>query len=275
MRGPWTQGFFEFVTFGVKQAWACLFGGLMLVLLLATFLFYPDAAALYRYDFITLCAVAIQAAMLAMKLEIWEEVQVILVFHVVGTVMELFKTQVGSWVYPEPPLLRIMDVPLFTGFMYGCFGSYIARVWRIFDFRFTRFPPLWAQLILAMAVYVNFFTHHYVVDIRYGLFAVAALLYGPCLIHFRTDQTHRSMPLLLGLILVALFIWLAENIATFARAWTYPGQEAGWEMVSLSKFGSWFLLMIISFVLVGTVNRRRQTSPATAETASPGPQRRV
>ena len=60
MRGPVTQFVFEFVSFGVKQAWACLFGGLMLALLLATYLFYPDDAPLGRYDFLTLSALAIQ-----------------------------------------------------------------------------------------------------------------------------------------------------------------------------------------------------------------------
>ena len=54
--------------------------------------------------------------------------------------MEIFKTSVGSWIYPEPSLLRIGGVPLFTGFMYAAIGSYIARCWRLFDFRFTR-PP--------------------------------------------------------------------------------------------------------------------------------------
>jgi len=29
----------------------------------------------------------------------FEEAKVILVFHIVGTVMEVFKTHVGSWVY--------------------------------------------------------------------------------------------------------------------------------------------------------------------------------
>ena len=63
------------------------------------------------------------------------------------------------------------------------------------------------------------------------------------------------MPLLLAAILTALFIWFAENIGTFARAWAYPGQEAGWHMVSLAKLGSWYLLMIISFVLVAAVHQ--------------------
>ncbi|MCA8897780.1 MAG: DUF817 family protein, partial [Hyphomonas sp.] len=32
-------------------------------------------------------------------------------------------------------------------------------------------------------------------------------------------------------------------------------QEDGWHPVSLSKLGSWYLLMIISFVLVAIVHR--------------------
>ena len=74
-----------------------------------------------------LAAVAIQIAMLAFRLETFEEARVIFVFHVVGTVMEIFKTSVGSWLYPEPSLLRIGGVPLFSGFMYAAIGSYIAR----------------------------------------------------------------------------------------------------------------------------------------------------
>jgi uncharacterized membrane protein YoaT (DUF817 family) len=66
------------------------------------------------------------------------------------------------------------------------------------------------------------------------------------------------MPLLLGFALVALFIWLAENIATWSRVWLYPNQKSAWSMVSLAKFGSWYLLMILSFVLVNLVHRRDQ-----------------
>lgn len=83
------------------------------------------------------------------------------------------------------------------------------------------------------------------------------MLYLRTVVWFRPDEAHRPMPLLVGFFLVAVFIWFAENLGTFARAWTYPGQEAGWEMVSLSKLGSWYLLMIISFVLVATVHRGR------------------
>ncbi|HEX5008395.1 MAG TPA: DUF817 domain-containing protein, partial [Hyphomonadaceae bacterium] len=205
-------------------------------------------------DFLTIAALAIQAAMLATRLETWEEARVIFVFHIVGTAMELFKTDVGSWIYPEPSILRIGDVPLFSGFMYASVGSYLARVWRIFDFRFVRFPPLWLQGLLALAIYVNFFSHHYLPDMRIGLFIASALIYGPCLLWFRPDRHERPMPLVIGLVLVALFIWFAENLGTFARAWVYPDQDGAWRPVSLAKLGSWYLLMIISFVLVAAVH---------------------
>ena len=93
---PITAFCYEFLRFGVKQAWACLFGGAMVALLVGTYLWYPRAAALARYDFLFLAAVAIQIGMLAFKLETLEEAKVILLFHVVGTVMEIFKTGVGS-----------------------------------------------------------------------------------------------------------------------------------------------------------------------------------
>ena len=254
-RGPITGFIFEFVSFGVKQAWACLFGGLMLALLVGSFLFYPADAPLARYDFLTLAALAIQVAMLATRLETWEEARVIFAFHVVGTIMEIFKTGAGSWIYPEPSVLRIAGVPLFSGFMYAAVGSYLARVWRIFAFRFERFPPLWLQGMLAVGVYANFFTHHYILDMRLGLFAFSLIIYGPCFVYFRPDRQERFMPLALGLLLVALFIWFAENLGTFARAWVYPSQGDGWHPVSLDKLGSWYLLMIISFVLVAAVHR--------------------
>ena len=115
----------------------------------------------------------------------------------------------------------------------------------------------WATYALAVAIYVNFFAHHWLPDIRYLLFGVTILLFWRTRIHFRNWLEHRWMPLLLGFFLVALFIWFAENIGTFARAWSYPGQEVNWHMVSLAKLGSWYLLMIISFVLVAAVQYRR------------------
>ena len=52
----WPSWLYEFALFGFKQGWACLFGALMLALLLATHLYYPEGAALARYDFLALAA---------------------------------------------------------------------------------------------------------------------------------------------------------------------------------------------------------------------------
>ncbi len=256
-RGRLAAGLYEFLRFGIKQGWACLFGGAMLALLLLTHACYPPHAALARYDALTLAAVTLQIALLAAGMETWEEARVILLFHITGTCMELFKTHVGSWVYPEPSVLRIGGVPLFTGFMYAAVGSYIARAWRLFDFRFTRHPSLPATLALAAAIYANFFTHHYIPDLRLVLFAVTAALFARCTIHFRVWHRWRRMPLLVGFGLVAVFIWFAENLGTFANAWRYPHQRGAWAPVPVTKLGAWFLLMLISYVLVCLVNKPR------------------
>src|SRR5262249_52520640 len=211
---------------------------------------------------LVLAAVAIQGVMLAFRLETRAEAQVIFVFHAVGTAMEIFKTSVGSWLYPEASVLRIGGVPLFSGFMYAAIGSYIARCWRLFDF--TGHPPLWTLSALAVGSYVNFFTHHYLPDARMALFALTAALFGRCRVHFKVWRVHRRMPMLLGLALVALFIWLAENIGTFTAAWRYPSQRLGWALGSVGERRAWVLLMGVSYALVVPLSgAQRCTRPDT------------
>jgi uncharacterized membrane protein YoaT (DUF817 family)/uncharacterized protein YajQ (UPF0234 family) len=244
------SAFVEFLVFGAKQAWACIFGAALLVVILAARLWYPDDAWLARNDALTLAAVAIQVVMVATKLETLRELRVIILFHIVGTVMELFKTDVGSWAYDPGGVLRLFSVPLFTGFMYGAIGSYMVRVYRLFDLRFTRYPRRWITAILAAAIYANFFTHHYVVDLRWVLLIAVLVIFGPCTMHFRVFRKTLRMPLVAAFALVAFFIWLAENLGTWGHAWTYPDQVGGWELVPVTKLVAWFLLMIISVVLV-------------------------
>ncbi|MGH1559462.1 DUF817 family protein [Caulobacter segnis] len=175
------------------QAWACLFSGLMLALLVGTHLFWPSGAPLARYDFLVIAAVTIQALLLALKLEALGRgaghLHVPCGRH--GHV-ELFKTAHGSWIYPEPSILRIGGVPLFTGFMYACVGSYIARIWRLFDITFERYPPFWSTHILAVLIYANFFTHHYMIDLRVGLFALSVLLFGRTWFSVHAATTRRA-----------------------------------------------------------------------------------
>jgi uncharacterized membrane protein YoaT (DUF817 family) len=250
------SGLFEFFLFGIKQAWACLFGGILLALLLVTSLWWPESAPIARYDALVIAVLVLQVLLIATGLETLREAKVILVFHVVGTAMEIFKTSAGSWSYPESSVLRIGDVPLFSGFMYAAVGSYIARIWRIFDFRFSGYPREGFTWALACAVYINFFSHHTLPDIRLMLFAITAFLFRRTWVHFRPDKIERRMPLLLGFFLVALFIWFAENIATYANAWRYPYQSDAWTPVSIHKLGAWYLLMIISFVLIAILHRK-------------------
>lgn len=247
----------ELFLFTFKQAWACLFGATLLALVLLTKWLYPHHAALARYDFLFLAALTIQILLLILRMETVGEAKVILVFHIVGTLMELFKTSVGSWTYPEANLFRIGHVPLFSGFMYASVGSFIARVARIVDMRYTRYPSRNVTIALAVLIYANFFTHHYIPDIRIALFLFIAIAFGPTWVYYRPYQKYRRMPLLLGFSLTALFIFAAENIGTFATIWVYPNQSHGWQLVHFAKFGSWFLLMIISFILVSFVHEPR------------------
>jgi len=256
-RRTWTSGAYEFFRFGLKQGWACLFGCVAVLLMIVTWRCYPVRAPLPRYDFLFLCMISVQAGLLALKMETWEEAKVILIYHAVGTAMEIFKTAVGSWIYPEPSFLRIAGVPLFTGFMYSCIGSYICRAWRLFDFRFSNHPPRVSLIALSLAIYANFFTDHFALDFRLVLFAAAAALLFPTTLHFRIWHAYRRMPLLLGFLLVASFIWLSENIGTATKTWLYPSQNLAWSMVSPAKLGSWFLLVIVSYTLVSLINAPR------------------
>lgn len=242
--------------FGLKQAWACLFGGSLLTLILLTDYWYPFKS-LYRYDFLFIAAVVIQLALLLLKLETLEEAKVIVAFHVIAMVMELFKTSkaIGAWHYPGEAVLEIGHVPLFAGFMYSAVGSYIARIWRIMDFRFSSYPPAKTTWVLAALIYLNFFTHHFTYDIRWPLLIVSLVMFGGTWIEYTPHKTPRRMPLVVGWFLVALFIWFAENIGTFSRIWVYPSQEGAWTPVSPQKILAWYLLMLISFILVSVVHR--------------------
>jgi uncharacterized membrane protein YoaT (DUF817 family) len=254
--------FNELIGFGKTQVLACLFGVLFLAGLLITRSWQPDVA-LSRSDLLFLYAIFLQAALIVFRMEHKEEVIVILAFHILATAMEWFKTspEIGSWSYPdEGVIFRIYQVPMFAGFLYSAVGSYIARSWRLFDFRFSRYPPVWTTVVLAVLAYANFFTHHFTCDIRWILIAASVVMFGRCTLTIRSGKRDRKLPLLLGLGFVALAIWGAENIGTYARAWMYPGQKEGWEMVSFQKFWAWYLLMILSFVLVSLVRFRNNES---------------
>ncbi|MEM9824212.1 MAG: DUF817 domain-containing protein [Bacteroidota bacterium] len=240
----------ELCYFGLKQSWACLFGGTLLLLIITTA--YLEPQGISRYDFLFVSALILQLLLLVLGLESRKEVQLIFVFHLVATLMEVFKTNpaIGSWYYPEDSFFHIANVPLFTGFMYSAVGSYIARAWRILRLRFSHYPPLPFTILLAAMIYINFFTHHFIWDFRWLLFALTFWAFYRTKVYFTAWKKERSMSLLIGFFLIACFIWIAENASTFSKIWVYPDQTISWQMVSLAKIGAWYLLMIISFVLV-------------------------
>lgn len=250
----------ELIWFGRQQLLACVFGILLLLGLFLTKSWDPGTT-LARADFLFLYALGLQIALIVFRLEHRDEIVVIFAFHFLATLMEWFKTSptIGSWQYPdEGAIFRVYQVPLFAGFLYSSVGSYIARAWRLLNFRFENYPPVAVTVVLAVLAYANFFTHHFVADIRVPLILASFVIFARCRLTFTTGLRDRSMPLLVGLMAVALMIWIAENAGTYARAWVYPDQEAGWRPVSLHKFWAWYLLMTLSFVLVSLVHFRKR-----------------
>lgn len=205
-----------------------------------------------RYDLLFLIAIGIQLGMLWSKLETIDELKAVALFHLAGFALEVFKVSgsIQSWAYPEAAYTKFWGVPLFSGFMYASVGSYIIQAWRLFDLRIRHHPSYWMAALIALLIYVNFFTHHYIGDYRWYLAACALGLYARSTVQFRTWDTTRSMPLFLAFILIGFFIWLAENIGTFFGVWRYPNQIGAWSAVHVSKWSSWSLLVIMSFTII-------------------------
>jgi uncharacterized membrane protein YoaT (DUF817 family) len=247
------SGITEFLVFGFKEAAACVFAGSFLFLLAISG--HISIPGLARYDFLFLSAIAIQIVLVAVRLENWREVAVLSLFHLIGMGLELYKTSpsVRSWSYPERSFFHIRTVPLYSGFMYASVASYIMQAWRLMRVRMTNFPPFWMAVGLSAAIYVNFFTNHYMVDLRWPLATIVLILFRKTRIYFIVIDKERWMPLSLSFLLIGFFIWIAENIATYFGAWQYPHQKRQWAIVGPTKISSWMLLVIISFIIVAAL----------------------
>ncbi|AZG11173.1 DUF817 domain-containing protein [Pigmentiphaga sp. H8] len=243
----------EFLYFGLKEARACLFVGLFFG---AVFLVPRSGLwGIPRYDALLAIALAIQAWMVWAKLETLDELKAITVFHLVGFALEAFKTSSGiqSWSYPDFAYTKVLGVPLFAGFMYAAVGSYVIQAWRLFELRVVHHPPYWMAWLVALLIYANFFTHHFIGDYRWYIAACALGLYARTTVIFRPLDRDRRMPLLLAFVLIGFFIWLAENISTFFGVWAYPNQLGAWSTVHLGKWSSWSLLVIMTFTIVANL----------------------
>ncbi|RNB85140.1 DUF817 domain-containing protein [Brevibacillus fluminis] len=242
------RAFVLLLHFGYQEAMSCLFPVSIFLALALTHLI--DNPIIPRYDLLLLWCLAMQIFMVKSGLETKDELKVITLFHLIGLLLELFKTHMGSWSYPDAGYSKIAGVPLYSGFMYASVASYLCQAWRRLDVSITGWPRAWFTVPLGAAIYLNFFTHHFIGDFRWILTALMFVIFLRTRVHFIVRGEPFRMPLALSFFLIGFFIWIAENIATLFGAWTYPNQHEGWQLVSLSKISSWFLLIIVSFIIV-------------------------
>ncbi|WP_432013227.1 DUF817 domain-containing protein [Streptomyces cucumeris] len=243
-------GIRQLVRFTMLQMRCCVFavallGGIAVSRVL------PDLP-IARYDLVLVYGVLLTFVARRLGWESGRDTMVIVVCHGVGLLFELVKVHMGSWSYPEDAVTKVAGVPLYGGFMYAAVASYVCRAWDLFQLRFTGYLAT-ATSVVAAAVYLNFFTHHWLPDARWILAAAMLAVTARASVGFTVGDRRYRMPLALSFVLIGFFLWVAENAATYVGAWSYPHQLGGWQPVALSKFGAWALLISVTFVLVERV----------------------
>ncbi|WP_405867024.1 DUF817 domain-containing protein [Streptomyces sp. NBC_00005] len=256
--GPLASSVRQLLDFAWIHARACAFAiALLSGLAVSTALPHLPVA---RYDLLVVYGVLLTLLFWRRGWENGRDIAVITLCHVIGLAFELVKVSLGSWSYPEPAVLKFAGVPLYGGFLYAAVGSYVCRAWRLFDLELVRYRPR-ATAVVAAAVYVNFFSHHWLPDVRWLLAGLLLAVTAGTSVRYTVRGVRRRMPLALSFVLIGFFLWVAENLATYVGAWRYPYQLHGWQPVGVDKFGAWSLLISITFVLaaVGRSGSRNDT----------------
>ena len=241
------------LNFGTKAASAALFGLLLFIAFAVTApMGSQEYYGFFRYDYLLFYALSIQVCLIYLKLESWAEAKVIALFHIMAMGMEIFLTHpaIASWQYPQPAVFKLLTVPLFAGFMYSAVGSFFARSLRLYKVSFENLPRFANMLCLAVLSYLNFMTKFFIPDYRLVLFAWSIIIFWKTKLYFQLSDSRFKVPMLPILLLLAFLIWIAENISTFYKIWLYPSQVDAWHMVGWGKLGSWYLLLLLSLVLV-------------------------
>ncbi|QOV40713.1 DUF817 domain-containing protein [Streptomyces ferrugineus] len=267
--GPLTASLRQLLEFAWLQTRSCAFAiALMSGVAASTLL---PGLPVARYDLLVVYGVLLTGLFWLRGWENARDVAVIAVCHVIGLAFELVKVSLGSWSYPEPAVLKFAGVPLYGGFLYAAVGSYVCRAWHLFDLKLVRYRPR-ATAAVAAAVYVNFFSHHWLPDVRWLLAAALLVVTAGTWAHFTVRGVRRRMPLALSFVLIGFFLWIAENLATYVGAWRYPYQLDGWQPVGLEKFGAWSLLISVTVVLVAVT--RSYHGPGSTGTSTRAGRRR-
>ncbi|MCM3123021.1 MULTISPECIES: DUF817 domain-containing protein [unclassified Mesobacillus] len=256
----------QLVRFGWEQALSCLFPVVIFASLAITKII--ELPLLPRYDWLLLIFLLMQWWMVRSGLETRDELKVITLFHLIGLALEIFKVNMGSWTYPEEGYSKVFGVPLYSGFMYASVASYLCQAWRRLKVELVDWPPFLLVVPLGAAIYLNFFTHHFWLDIRWWLSAMVMIVFWKSWVTYEVGGIKYRMPIALSFVLIGFFIWVAENIATFFGAWQYPNQMEAWSLVHLGKVSSWLLLVIVSFLIVATL-KQVKAEPASNVGGSP------
>ncbi|WAA09367.1 DUF817 domain-containing protein [Fervidibacillus albus] len=247
----------QLVRFGWEQALSCLFPVVIFASLALTKIF--PLPFLSRYDWLFIIFLIAQWWMVKSGLETRDELKVITLFHLIGLALEIFKVHMGSWSYSEKGFFKILGVPLYSGFMYASVASYIIQAWRRLKIELVNWPSFSFVVPFATAIYLNFFTHHFWMDVRWWLTALVIIVFWRSCVTYEVNGVRYRMPITLSFFLIGFFIWIAENIATFFEAWKYPNQTEAWSPVHFGKISSWLLLVIVSFLIVATLKRVKAT----------------
>ncbi len=170
-----SRAFKQLVRFGWEQALSCLFPVVIFASLAITQMI--PLPFLPRYDWLLILFLFMQGWMVRSGLETWDELKVITLFHLIGLALEIFKVHMGSWAYPEEGYFKVLGVPLYSGFMYASVASYLCQAWRRLKVDLVKWPPFIVVVPLAAAIYLNFFTHHYWIDIRYWLAGLVIIVF--------------------------------------------------------------------------------------------------
>ncbi|MCX4511885.1 DUF817 domain-containing protein [Streptomyces sp. NBC_01619] len=247
------EGVRQLVRFGLLQARCCAFA-VALVGGIAVSGLLPELP-LARYDLVLLYGIGLAVVARWVGWDSARDTVVIAGCHLVGLLFELVKVRLGSWSYPEDAVTKVAGVPLYGGFLYAAVGSYVCRSWELLDLRLSGYRPS-VMAWLAGAVYVNFFSHHWLPDARWVLAVAMLCATAGTWVRYTVGERHYRMPLALAFVLIGFFLWVAENAATYAGAWSYPDQLDGWQPVSVAKFGAWALLISVTFVMAERVRGR-------------------
>lgn len=142
--------------------------------------------------------------------------------------------------------------------MYASVASYMCQAWRRFDLDLVNWPAHWTARICGALIYLNFFTNHFIIDLRYYIGLLILLFFRKSIVKFHIEGKAYRMHVILSFFLIGFFIWLAENVATRLGAWKYAYQHKTWAMVNYQKISSWGFLVIVSFIIIAELKMLKE-----------------